>query len=71
MKQDIDRELNEKVNLNKFIDIITKPQPVKTVSADLFSIDDDVPTPKLTTGGNKKSKKTINKRHKSLKRNNM
>ena len=71
MKQDIDRELNEKVNFNQFIDIITKPQPVKTVSADLFSIDDDVPTPKLTTGGNKKSKKTINKRHKSLKRNNM
>lgn len=69
MKQDIDRELNEKVNFNQFIDIITKPQPVKTVSADLFSIDDDVPTPKLTTGGNKKSKKTINKRHKSLKRN--
>jgi len=69
----------EKVDFNKFIDIITKPYPAKTVNPDLFSIDDDVPTPVLqndkvvnslpTSGGNKKSKKTIYKKRKSTKRN--
>ena len=64
-----DSDAVEKVDFNKFIDIITKPYPVKTVNPDLFSIDDSVPTPVLPQGGNKKSKKTIYKKRKSTKRN--
>lgn len=74
-----DSDNGEKVDFNKFIDIITKPPGAKIVNPDLFSIDDSVPTPVLQndkgdnsapgSGGNKKSKKTIYKKRKSTKRN--
>jgi hypothetical protein len=62
-----DSDNGQKVDFNKFLEIILTPNVEKHVSAGevdprLFSIDDSVPS----KGGNKKSKKNINKRRKSI-----